>query len=92
MFAELMAAIFGFNPLREYRSESNPWRRRRHRARPFQSDRKRGPGPQRMQIEEFADKDARNARFAQLRAAGTRHVNKFSTIRGNQSVWCVVKP
>lgn len=59
---------------------------------PFGGGRKRGPGECRMQTEEFSDKEARNARFRELRDGGTPHVSKFSTVRGNKSVWCVVRP
>lgn len=45
-----------------------------------------------MHIEEFADKDMRNERFRELRAKGTPHLSKFSTVRENKSVWCVLRP
>jgi hypothetical protein len=66
---------------------------RGHRMARFepQYKRKRAPGKQRMHVEEFADKTARNARFQELRAGGTPHVSKFSTVRENKSVWCVVR-
>lgn len=48
---------------------------------PFKSSRKREIAQQTMKVEEFIDKDARDARFRELRAAGTRHLNKFSTVR-----------
>jgi hypothetical protein len=54
--------------------------------------RKREIGKQRMKVEEFADKEERNARFQELRAQGIPHVSKFSTVRDNKSVWCVVRP
>lgn len=72
------------------------WRSRtprmKHARTPFSSARKREPGLQKMTIEEFSDKDKRNKRFHQLRAKGTPHVSKFSTVRDNKSVWCVVRP
>lgn len=55
-------------------------------------DRERGPGAQNMKVEEFADKELRNARFRELREAKTPHVSKYSTVRDNKSVWCVVRP
>lgn len=45
-----------------------------------------------MHIEEFKDKGERDARFRELRAAGTKHVSKFSDVRGTKSIWCVVRP
>ena len=72
------------------------WRARptrtKHSRTPFSSGRKRDVGVQHMTIEEFADKDLRNQRFAELRQKGTPHVSKFSTVRDNKSVWCVVRP
>jgi hypothetical protein len=76
--------------------------RMKHLRRPHSSSRIRGSGAQCMTIEEYDDKDERNARFAALRAQGTRHVSKFSTVRNDglddtgrmksKSVWCVVRP
>jgi hypothetical protein len=73
-----------------WRSRPN---RMRHARTPYSSSRQRGPGAQRMSIEEFADKERRDERFRELRAKGTPHVSKFSTVdESNHSVWCVVRP
>ena len=66
--------------------------RMRKSRRPFSSSRKYEIAPQTMRVEEFTDKDARDARFRELRAARTPHVNKFSTVRFGRSLWCVVRP
>lgn len=42
-----------------------------------------------MHVEEYSDKDERNERFNKLREQGTPDVTKFSTVKDNQSVWCV---
>lgn len=81
----------------DFRETSRPgWAGRSSRMRkartPFKSSRKRAIAPLRMQLEEFDDKDERDARFAGLRSKGTPHVNKYSTVRANKSVWCVVFP
>ena len=78
------------------------WRSRptrtKHSRTPYSSGRQRGPGEQRMHVEEFASREERNDRFRQLRERGTRDVSKFTVSRsdGNSAkghiVWCVVRP
>lgn len=46
----------------------------------------------RFTIEEFLDKDVRDARFRALREQGTQNVTKFSTVKNNKSLWCVARP
>jgi hypothetical protein len=48
--------------------------------------------PLNMKVEKFRDREARNERFSQLKASGTKNVSKFSDVEGGKSVWCVVKP
>ena len=60
--------------------------------RPFSSDRKREPGKQEMHVEEFTDKTLRDARFQELRAAGTPNVTKYSMAHASGSRWYVVRP
>lgn len=43
-----------------------------------------------MQTEGFREKERRDARFRELRAQGTPHLNRYSTYEGGKSLWCVV--
>lgn len=58
----------------------------------FRSQRPRMEIRNRMKREEFWDRNERNARFNFLRERGTRHVNKYSTVRDSRSLWIVVYP
>jgi hypothetical protein len=91
---EKIMNILSFQDWKEA-SERPGWAGRRtemrHSRTPF-AGRGHQYGEQKMTVEEFADKTARNERFAALRAKGTPHVSKFSTVRDNKSVWCVVRP
>lgn len=86
--------ILGFQDWKEATSLPG-WRSRGPRMKkartPFQG-RERKVSVSHMTIEEFSDKDKRNERFQQLRTQGTPNVSKFSTVRENKSVWCVVRP
>jgi hypothetical protein len=95
-FAELIQRLFFRSGGSAERDTARPgWRHSGYRMRkartPF-AGRKRQSAESHMTIEEFSDKDQRNERFHQLRAQGTPHVSKFSTVKNNKSVWCVVRP
>jgi hypothetical protein len=66
--------------------------RMRHDRTPFSSTRSSELGVQKMHVEEFTDKNARDERFHELRAKGTPHVTKHSTARKEGSLWYVVRP
>jgi hypothetical protein len=87
--------IFSFQDWKEASSLPG-WRQRptrmKHARLPHSSSRSRCPGNSSMTIEEFWDKDERNTRFQELRTKGTPHVSRFSTVRNNRSLWCVVRP
>ena len=87
--------LFGSGGSAERNTRRPGWRHpgyRMKRARTPFHGRERTVANSRMTIEEFDDKDKRNERFNALRAQGTPHVSKFSTVRGVKSVWCVVRP
>jgi hypothetical protein len=93
---DILALIQSFFERARKRDPQLPgWRqpetRQKKSRTPFASQRKRGPGRQNMTIEEFADKDARNLRFQEWKAKGAPDVTRFSTVRGNKSVWCVAR-
>lgn len=102
---EMIKRVLNFQDWKEASSLPG-WRprptRTKHSRTPFSSSRRRDVGPQHMTVEEFDDKDMRNSRFAELRAKGTPHLSKFSTVRNAgldadgrmrfKSVWCVVRP
>lgn len=60
----------------------------------FRSLRPQRSIPTLIQVEEFRDRDARNERWAALRAQGTKHVTRFSTHKGGERriTWCVAHP
>jgi len=62
------------------------------RAKPFQSRRKRGPGPGRGTIEEFATRDERNEFYRDLKAMKVPGICKMTTQRENKIVWQVWRP
>jgi hypothetical protein len=65
------------------------YKKRKHgRANPFQSTRRREPGALQMKVREFTSKRKRNSFFQEARKA-FKDVTKWSTVRGNRSIWCV---
>jgi hypothetical protein len=91
----LLDRVLRFDAYKEASSapgwRGKPTRMRKSRT-PFQGRAPRQTFGQRMRVEEFRDKAARDARFAELRANGARGVSKFSDVRGGKDVWCVVRP
>lgn len=57
---------------------------------PFASSRSHKIAECQQNVEEFLDKEKRDERFRELRAKRASGLAKFSTVRANRSVWCVV--
>lgn len=101
---EMIKRVLSFQDWKEASSLPG-WRSRpprmRHTRTPFHGSRRHEIAPNQMTVEEFTDKDERNARFRELRAIDAkgkphrRHVSKWSTVRTKggsgegENVWCV---